>query len=86
MKIFNAGQHMMAILCIKLNFYVFLYSIETSVVPNDSLVLSSNLKSLADLKSESSNKKLDRESLKQVSWSIQTKKIMLDTNFPHSSS
>ena len=40
---------------------------QNSVVSNDSPILSSNVKSLQDLKAESPNKKLDRESLKQVS-------------------
>ena len=39
---------------------------QNSVVSNDSPILSSNVKSLQDLKAESPNKKLDRESLKQV--------------------
>jgi len=43
-----------------------LKDMETSVVSNDSLVLSSNLKSLKDLKSESPNKKLDRETLNKI--------------------
>ena len=44
-----------------------LEDMQNSVVSNDSPILSSNLKSLQDLKAESPNKKLDRESLKQVS-------------------
>ena len=44
-----------------------LEDMQNSVVSNDSPILSSNVKSLQDLKAESPNKKLDRESLKQVS-------------------
>ena len=47
---------------------------QNSVVSNDSPILSSNVKSLQDLKAESPNKKLDRESLKQVSFDILYKK------------
>jgi len=43
-----------------------LEDMQNSVVSNDSPILSSNVKSLQDLKAESPNKKLDRESLKQV--------------------
>ena len=43
-----------------------LEDLQNSVINNDSPILSSNLKSLQELKAESPNKKLDRESLKQV--------------------
>ena len=51
-----------------------LEDMQNSVVSNDSPILSSNVKSLQDLKAESPNKKLDRESLKQVSFDILYKK------------